>query len=237
MLDSKKFGTKVAALRKEKGLTQNQLAEKLNISNKAVSRWETGEGFPEISLLASLADALGVTVDFLLKEEITDITKVAEITDITEAAEIAESQEFSAEECGNAQCDDKANTCEPNEPKLSIIKQLAWKNLNGFNKFAFLTTVSAIAALMLYAVFVFVVTTFDVLPSEQSVTVITISVAPFTLLPRAGFVSALIGLILGLFEKTKPQTKISILLILSNLFVTYGLPILLYIAIAVPQNM
>ena len=47
-MNTKQFGEQVAALRKARGLTQAQLAEKLNISNKAVSRWETGEGYPEI---------------------------------------------------------------------------------------------------------------------------------------------------------------------------------------------
>ena len=42
LMNAKKFGEKIAALRKEKGLTQLQLAEKLNVSNKTISRWETG---------------------------------------------------------------------------------------------------------------------------------------------------------------------------------------------------
>ena len=68
MLNNKDFGTKIADLRKKKGLTQAQLADLLNISNKTVSRWETGEGYPEITLLSPLARALGVTVDELLAE-------------------------------------------------------------------------------------------------------------------------------------------------------------------------
>lgn len=68
MLNNKDLGTKIADLRKKKGLTQAQLADLLNISNKTVSRWETGEGYPEITLLSPLARALGVTVDELLAE-------------------------------------------------------------------------------------------------------------------------------------------------------------------------
>ena len=68
MLNNNEFGAKIADLRKEKGLTQAQLADLLNISNKTVSRWETGEGYPEITLLSPLARALGVTVDELLAE-------------------------------------------------------------------------------------------------------------------------------------------------------------------------
>lgn len=66
---NKEFGMKVASLRKERGLIQVKLAEKLNISNKAISRWETGEGYPDTTLLLPLAEALGVSVDYLLSGE------------------------------------------------------------------------------------------------------------------------------------------------------------------------
>ena len=61
------FGSFVSALRKEKGLTQKELAEQLYISNKAVSKWETGTTLPDTALLMPLAEALGVTVTELLK--------------------------------------------------------------------------------------------------------------------------------------------------------------------------
>lgn len=54
-------------LRKAAGLTQEALAEKLHLTGQAVSRWETGDGYPEITLLPILADLLGVTVDELLR--------------------------------------------------------------------------------------------------------------------------------------------------------------------------
>jgi transcriptional regulator with XRE-family HTH domain len=65
-MDANKTGMLIAAKRKEKGMTQKELAEKLHISNKAVSRWETGAGFPDVSLLEPLSQALGVTVTELL---------------------------------------------------------------------------------------------------------------------------------------------------------------------------
>lgn len=68
-MNTKQFGERVAALRKKYGMTQSQLAEQLNVSNKTISRWETGDGYPEITLLAPLAKALGVSVDYLLAEE------------------------------------------------------------------------------------------------------------------------------------------------------------------------
>ena len=56
-------------MRKEKGLTQAALAEKLNLSNRTISKWENGDGLPDISVLPELADALGVKVDELLRGE------------------------------------------------------------------------------------------------------------------------------------------------------------------------
>ena len=73
MINNNEFGAKIADLRKEKGLTQAQLADLLNISNKTISRWETGEGYPEITLLSPLAKALGVTVDELLAEPVKEM--------------------------------------------------------------------------------------------------------------------------------------------------------------------
>ena len=68
-MDAAEFGKKIMMLRKQKGMTQTKLAEQINVSNKTISRWETGEGFPEISLLKPLAKALGTTVDELLGDE------------------------------------------------------------------------------------------------------------------------------------------------------------------------
>lgn len=59
----------VSRLRKEKGLTQQELAALLGVTNKAVSRWETGDGYPEITLLPPLANALGVSIDGLMTGE------------------------------------------------------------------------------------------------------------------------------------------------------------------------
>ena len=60
------FSEFLYALRKEKGMTQAQLAELLGVTNKAVSKWETGEAMPETSLLLPLSRILDVTVDELL---------------------------------------------------------------------------------------------------------------------------------------------------------------------------
>ena len=66
-IDRKEFGAFVSALRREQGLTQKELAEKLFISDKAVSKWETGYSIPDTTLLVPLAEILGVTVTELLE--------------------------------------------------------------------------------------------------------------------------------------------------------------------------
>lgn len=62
------IGTNISNLRKSHGLTQAGLAEKVNYSDKAVSKWERGESVPDILTLVSIAEVLGVTVDDLLKD-------------------------------------------------------------------------------------------------------------------------------------------------------------------------
>lgn len=59
----------LVALRKEKGLSQAEIAEEFGYSDKAVSKWERGESLPDIYVLKGIADFYGVTVDFLLSEK------------------------------------------------------------------------------------------------------------------------------------------------------------------------
>ncbi|TJX43256.1 helix-turn-helix transcriptional regulator, partial [Soehngenia saccharolytica] len=61
-MDNQKLGIFITELRKEKGLTQAQLAQKLNVTDKAVSKWERGVGFPDIKLLEPLADVLDISL-------------------------------------------------------------------------------------------------------------------------------------------------------------------------------
>lgn len=68
-MDSEKFGEFIATIRKEKGWTQTELAEKLSVTDKAVSRWERGLGFPDINTVKPLADALEVSVLEIMQSE------------------------------------------------------------------------------------------------------------------------------------------------------------------------
>ena len=60
-MDKKSMGSFIAALRKAKGWTQKDLSELLHVSDKTVSRWETGDGAPDLALVPVLAELFGVT--------------------------------------------------------------------------------------------------------------------------------------------------------------------------------
>lgn len=68
-MDQVKIGKFISQMRKEKGLTQKQLGEELLISDKTVSKWETGKGLPEVSLMLPLCEKLGINVNELLTGE------------------------------------------------------------------------------------------------------------------------------------------------------------------------
>jgi len=68
-IDKQRFGEFLAALRREKGLTQKELAQRLYLSDKAVSKWERGLSLPDVTLLIPLSQALGVTVTELLQAQ------------------------------------------------------------------------------------------------------------------------------------------------------------------------
>ena len=60
------IGERIAALRKEKCWTQAELADKLNVSDKAVSKWEQDGGTPNLDTIPDLANIFGVSIDYLL---------------------------------------------------------------------------------------------------------------------------------------------------------------------------
>lgn len=75
-MDAKITGCFIAQLRKELGLTQKELAEKLKVTDKAISRWETGKGLPDTSLLKPLAEIFGVSVGELLSGKRMDDSQI-----------------------------------------------------------------------------------------------------------------------------------------------------------------
>ncbi len=69
-MDLSKNGKLLCKLRKAKGLTQKQVAEKLGVQPKTISKWETGHGFPDVSTISALADILGVSERVLLNGDL-----------------------------------------------------------------------------------------------------------------------------------------------------------------------
>ena len=61
------FGTRIAELRNISNITQLELAEKLGVTDRAVSKWETGSGYPDIALLPQISDIFNVSIDYLLR--------------------------------------------------------------------------------------------------------------------------------------------------------------------------
>ena len=68
-MDQIKIGSFLKELRKEKGITQEQLAEALNVSNRTVSRWETGSNMPDISILVDIADYYDISIPEIINGE------------------------------------------------------------------------------------------------------------------------------------------------------------------------
>lgn len=85
-MNQTEIGKFIAKCRREKKLTQAQLAEKLNITDRAVSKWETGKSMPDSSILLELCEILGITVNELLSGEEIDIESYEKRTDENLAA-------------------------------------------------------------------------------------------------------------------------------------------------------
>lgn len=86
-------GAVIRKLREKKGITQSALAEKINVSDKTVSKWETGKGLPDIALIESLSKALGVSVIELMSGEY--------ITNKNISSNILHSEFYVCPVCGN----------------------------------------------------------------------------------------------------------------------------------------
>ncbi|MBE6793857.1 MAG: helix-turn-helix domain-containing protein [Ruminococcaceae bacterium] len=77
-MDQIKIGKFISKCRKEKNLTQMQLAEKLGITDRAISKWETGKSLPDFSIMLELCEMLGITVNDLLSGEVVTMSNYNE---------------------------------------------------------------------------------------------------------------------------------------------------------------
>lgn len=91
-MDNIKTGALIAQMRKEKGMTQKALADSIGVSNAAISKWETGKGFPDISLLEPLSNALGLTVSEILAGERLEDTSLSD-TLVRDMADISSKEQ------------------------------------------------------------------------------------------------------------------------------------------------
>lgn len=80
-MNRKEIGKFIAECRKERGITQEELAEKIGVSNKTISRWETGKYMPDLTLFSKLSKELGVTINELLNGERIPKEKLEEKTE------------------------------------------------------------------------------------------------------------------------------------------------------------
>lgn len=92
-MDNYVTGAVIKRLRENKKMTQDQLAQKIFVTSKAVSKWETGKGFPDVGLLESLGKALDVSVIELLSGE--------DITNLNKACNMAKGKFYVCPVCGN----------------------------------------------------------------------------------------------------------------------------------------
>lgn len=98
-MDAEKFGAFISQCRKEKQMTQAELAARLQVTDKAVSRWERGIGFPDIGTIEPLADALDISVVELMKSEKSVATELSKeeaaqaVSDTLTLAKVRQRQE------------------------------------------------------------------------------------------------------------------------------------------------
>lgn len=216
-MNSITIGEKIAKLRKEKGLTQSQLAEMISVSNKTISRWETGEGYPEISLLVPLAKALGVSTDYLLKDA------------SDEGAQTQSAAETAAESEG-ASSETQTESMRKEVPKQKHGERKAerfslyppqfvrcFRSLTIFNKVSFVTVGLCILSLIISVILIML----NILPALAQLPLVSLIAI------RVGVLSAVIGFILGLLDVYDKQYRAAVYLLIANVVLGVGIPLLL----------
>lgn len=216
-MNSITIGEKIAKLRKEKGLTQSQLAEMISVSNKTISRWETGEGYPEISLLVPLAKALGVSTDYLLKDASDE---GAQTQSAAETA--AESEAASSETQTESMREDvpKQKHGERKAERFSLYPPQfvrCFRSLTIFNKVSFVTVGLCILSLIISVILIML----NILPALAQLPLVSLIAI------RVGVLSAVIGFILGLLDVYDKQYRAAVYLLIANVVLGVGIPLLL----------
>ena len=114
------FGNFLYNLRKQRGWTQTELADKLGVTNQAVSKWENGDSFPDTGMLVPLAELFGVSVDELLKGKRKPVPAIEQKTFEKDTTN-AEKNETKIEENAESPKNDDANTAPPRRKKLAAL--------------------------------------------------------------------------------------------------------------------
>ena len=99
-MDLRRVGAFISVLRKEKNLTQKELSKKIGVTDKAISRWETGRGFPDVSILKSLSETLDVSISEIVNGEKIPLERVDEKTDTALLEALAYSKKMSRKAVG-----------------------------------------------------------------------------------------------------------------------------------------
>ncbi|MGN1103407.1 MAG: helix-turn-helix domain-containing protein [Candidatus Coproplasma sp.] len=100
------FAENLQYLRKKNKITQEELAEELNLSRQSVSKWETGEAYPETDKLIALCDKFGVTLDELVRGDLTNEDSIEEVNEAEEAQDVKKDEEEKStySECERSAC-------------------------------------------------------------------------------------------------------------------------------------
>lgn len=94
-MDTRSLGARIAALRREKGWTQKELAARLHVTDKAVSKWETGINFPDVSLWQPMADLFHISLlEFLGMEDAGMEAAVQKVAELSKAEKEKLKREF-----------------------------------------------------------------------------------------------------------------------------------------------
>ena len=138
-MTNKSIGSFLSELRKEKGLTQKEIADFLNVSDKTVSHWECDKYSPDISVIPVLAEFFGVTCDEILKGE-------------RKAAEIEENASEKSDNKIESDCNENDFSYEPLTQESEHIRYARIRLHNAFSKRKFINVIAIFVAIVLWAV-------------------------------------------------------------------------------------